>query len=292
MFESPSSSEIRRGPGTLPADLSAEASAKMEIPATAKPNHRLRPSFPRTPLSPPSSKPSRQKQIPSSKTGALLSVVVFLSLCLEASVNGQEALKLDAPSNWKTELVKLPPRFAPKLGLKGNAIVYFSPGWSRRKSDQFFTYTFLFKTEAEPKFDEQLIKKELLTYFGGLAARVSRGKVDPATFEMEVNKVEPVSGEKQASANDSRFAAQLKWTDPFFTKSAQTLNMELVSRFSETEKANYLLVCVSPQDPKDKAEGSSKVWQELREIQESFINPKKIEAKEMMGEEKKSPRSL
>ena len=93
-------------------------------------------------------------------------------------------------------------------------------------------------------------------------------------------------GEAKGPANDNRFEAQLKWTEPFFTKSEQTLNMEIVSKFNEKEKANYLMVCVSPQDPKSKAEASSKVWKDLRKIQKGFVKPKKMETPKAMEEKK------
>ena len=62
--------------------------------------------------------------------------------------------------------------------------------------------------------------------------------------------------------------------------------MEIIARFSEKEKANYLMVCVSPQDPKSKAEASSKVWKELRKIQEGFVKPKMMETPKEMEEKK------
>ena len=220
------------------------------------------------------------------KTCVLLMAIVFSSLCWDVSVFGQEAIKLDAPANWRSEAVNLPPPFAPEVKLKGKARVYFSPGWPKKDSDQFFTYAFLFKTKAEPKFDKKLIEKELLAYFGGLASRVSRGAVKASSLKMQVKEVKRVSGESEVPANDSRFEAQLKWTEPFFTRSAQTLNMEIIARFSEKEKANYLMVCVSPQDPKSKAEASSKVWKELRKIQEGFVKPKMMETPKEMEEKK------
>ena len=220
------------------------------------------------------------------KTCALLVAIVFSGLCLEVSASGQEAIKLDAPANWRSESVKLPPPFAPEVKLKGKARVYFSPGWPKKDSDQFLTYAFLFKTKAEPKYDKKLIEKELLAYFGGLAMRVSRGAVKPSSLKMQVKEVKPASGEPKVSAIDNRFEAQLKWTEPFFTKSEQTLNMEIVSKFNEKEKANYLMVCVSPQDPKSKAEASSKVWKDLRKIQEGFVKPKKMETPKAMEEKK------
>ena len=220
------------------------------------------------------------------KICALLLTIAFSSLCWEASVIGQEAIKLDVPANWRSEAVNLPPPFAPEVKLKGKARVYFSPGWPKKNSDQFFTYAFLFKTKAEPKYDKKLIEKELLAYFGGLASRVSRGAVKASSLKMQVKEVKPASGEPKVPADDNRFEAQLKWTEPFFTKSEQTLNMEIVSKFNEEEKANYLMVCVSPQDPKSKAEASSKVWKELRKIQEGFAKPKKMETPKAMEEEK------
>ena len=220
------------------------------------------------------------------KTCALLVAIVFSGLCWEVSAFGQKAIKLDAPANWRSESVNLPPPFAPEVKLKGKARVYFSPGWGKKDSDQFFTYTFLFKTKADPKYDKKLIEKELLAYFGGLASRVSRGAVKPSNFKMEVKEVKRAAGEKELPVNENRFEAQLKWTEPFFTKSEQTLNMEIISKFNEKDKANYLMVCVSPQDPKSKAEASSKVWKELRKIQKGFTNPKKMKTPKAMEEKK------
>ena len=212
-------------------------------------------------------------------TRSLLLVLFLLSFV--ASVDGQEP-KLNAPANWRTEKVTLPPPFAPKVKLKGKAQVYFSPGWSKTKSDQFFTYTFLFETEAEPKFDKKVIETELLAYFGGLASAVSRGKIDPATFKLNVKPVkqatnpgagnkseaeaESKSNSKSKSTNSKSFKAELKWTEPFFTKSEQTLHLEIVARFDAEKNKNYLIVGVSPQDPKSRTKASSKVWQQLRKI--------------------------
>ena len=194
-------------------------------------------------------------------------ILLLVLFCLVPSVVGQ-TLKLDVPAKWRTESVALPPPFAPSVALKGQAQVYFSPGWGNKDSDQFFTYAFVFQTEAEPKFEKTVVKRELLAYFGGLAFAVSGGKVDPATFEMKVEQVK-VDSEGEL-ANSQRFNAELNWTEPFFTKSEQTLNMEMVTHFNAAEKRNYLMVCVSPQAPKGTTEASSKIWQEMRGIQAEF----------------------
>lgn len=202
------------------------------------------------------------------KFGTLLVAFVFSCLSLVSGVDGQ-TLKLDAPEKWRSESVKLPPPFAPKVSLKGEAKVYFSPGWGKKDSDEFFTYIFLFQTEAEPKFDEKVIEKELLAYFGGLAAAVSRGKVDPKTFKMTVKEMKQDS-EKKGEADSKRYSAQMKWTEPFFTKAEQTLHLEVVAQFNTEDKKNYLVVGASPQDPRSRSLASSKVWQQLRKVQTDF----------------------
>lgn len=188
-----------------------------------------------------------------------------------------QTLKLDVPDKWRSESVALPPPFAPKVDLKGKAQVYFSPGWGKKDSDEFFTYTFVFQTEAEPKFDEKVIEKELLAYFGGLASAVSRGKVDPKTFKMKVEKVKQDSDAKKDADDITRFKAEMKWTEPFFAKTEQTLNMEIVARYNEAEKKNYLMVGASPQDPRSRSKAAATVWQKLRGIQSGFTKPKKSE---------------
>jgi len=202
----------------------------------------------------------------------VLWTLVLSCLYLIPNANGQQ-IKLDAPANWRSESVALPPPFARQVKLKGKAKVRFSPGWADRKSDQFFTYAFKFQTEADPKFDKKLIEKELLAYFGGLATAVSRGKVDPAEFKLTVKEV------KQDSAEIKRFTGKLKWTEPFFTKSEHTLNLEIDTHFNATEKKNYLMVCASPQDPKSEADASKKVWKQLRKVRDDSNRPKNSKSK-------------
>ena len=204
-----------------------------------------------------------------------LLLLVFVSLLFLASGVEGQVPKLDVPANWRSETVKLPPPFAPKVELKGKAQVYFSPGWGKKDSDEFFTYTFMFQTEAEPKFDRKLIKKELLAYFGGLASAVSRGKVDPANFKLDVMEVKEEAkknAEAKAETDIKKFKAKLEWTEPFFTKSEQTLHLEISARYQAAAEKNYLVVGVSPQDPASNAKASSKVWQQLRDIHGEYQN--------------------
>ena len=206
-----------------------------------------------------------------------LLLLFFVSLLFLASGVEGQVPKLDVPANWRSETVKLPPPFAPKVELKGKAQVYFSPGWGKEDSDEFFTYTFMFQTEADPKFDRKLIKKELLAYFGGLASAVSRGKVDPTAFKLDVAEVKEEEAKKDAEAKAEtsdikKFKAKLEWTEPFFTKSEQTLHLEIGARYDAAAKKNYLVVSVSPQDPASDAKASSKVWQQLRDIHGEYQN--------------------
>ncbi len=191
------------------------------------------------------------------------SVAILLSLFfvhVPSTLYAQELqeLKIEAPEGWRSEGVDLPPAFAPELKLKGRAELQFGPGMFDKDADHFFTYVYAFRTEAEPKFDEDVITSSLLAYYQGLAKRVSRDRsVDVDSFTLKLEKPE------QQSDSVDAFTGQLVWTEPFATNAQQTLTLKIESRFDEDSKKNYLFVCASPSDDEE-------IWKQLLEIRDGF----------------------
>ena len=70
---------------------------------------------------------------------------------------------------WVGERIKLPPSFAPKLGLKGIEEILFAPGMFKAEAKDFFTYVFLFALEQKPVLTAEVLRKELLAYYIGLS---------------------------------------------------------------------------------------------------------------------------
>ncbi len=169
-----------------------------------------------------------------------------------------QEMKIDAPEGWRSEGVELPPPFAPELKLKGQAQLQFSPGMFDKDSDLFFTYVFAFRTEAEPKLEQEIIESSLLAYYQGLAKRVSRNReLDVDTFELKLEKSE------EQPDDATSYTGTLDWTEPFATNASQTLKLDVESRFDEESKQNYLFVCASPSEDEE-------VWKQLLEIRSGF----------------------
>jgi hypothetical protein len=174
-------------------------------------------------------------------------------------------------TEWKGERITLPPAFAPEMGLKGIEEIRFAPGMFDVKSDSFFTYAFVFSVSADQKLTEEVIRKEILAYYRGLAKAVLKGKgvdVDAAKFSFELKK-EAVKDASESVAKPetvTQYSGTLDWVEPFATAKAQTLHFE-IHAWSDLQTArNYLFVCTSPKAPGE----TDPIWQKLREIRRGF----------------------
>lgn len=75
------------------------------------------------------------------------------------------------PAGWTTEHFSLPPEFAPQITFKGVEDIRFAPGWADPKSDEHWTYSFLWWLEGSPKIDAGILQANLKAYYEGLVSR-------------------------------------------------------------------------------------------------------------------------
>ncbi len=189
---------------------------------------------------------------------ALLLVVCFASLA-----NAQQPLQeipIDAPPDWRKERFPLPPSFARDMTLKGAEELRFSPGMFQPKSKTFFSYVIAFRLEDKPTLDEKTLKRELLSYFRGLAKAVGRGQVKTDGITLKVAKTN-----KPALENARQFLATLHWVEPFATKQPQTLRIEIDAWNAPKSAHTWVFLCVSPKEPK------TAVWKQLHAIRDGFF---------------------
>ena len=179
------------------------------------------------------------------------------------------SLKLAAPKEWGGETIELPPPFAPEMKLKGSEHIRFAPGMMKPESDSFFCYAFVFELQPKPALTDAVLKDEFLKYYRGLCKAVLGGKfpeVDPSEFTLELKRVksdaEPASDEKGADAT-TLYTGTLDWVEPFATKKAQKLNLDI--RTLSRDKRNTIFVCVSPQ-ARDAA-----IWKKLHKIRDDYL---------------------
>ena len=95
--------------------------------------------------------------------------------------------QLIIPNGWTTEIFSLPPDFAPQIVYKGIEDIRFAPGWEDTKSDEHWTYSYLWWLEGTLVIDAGILQVNLKAYYDGLVARNITGRNIP------VNKIVPTT---------------------------------------------------------------------------------------------------
>ena len=90
---------------------------------------------------------------------------------------------LSIPKDWGIERFLIPISFAPQILYKGVEDIRFTPGWGNVKSDEYWTYAFLWYLEGSPKTDANIIAANLTAYYTGLI------ETNRATFKVPVEKI-------------------------------------------------------------------------------------------------------
>ena len=174
---------------------------------------------------------------------------------------------------WAGERIKLPPTFAPKLGLKGIEEILFAPGMFKADEKNFFSYVFLFALERKPELTAVVLRKELLAYYIGLSKNVMRNpKLDTSKFTVKLQALKLQEASPKGALNAKFYRAEVYWIEPFATKKFQTLHFELQTWQYKDSANQYLFVCASPQKP------TAAIWETMRGIRASVAlkPPKKL----------------
>ena len=126
--------------------------------------------------------------------------LITLVLCLAfLSMYGQEANKtefdghkweapynLSIPKDWAIERFLIPISFAPQISYKGVDDIRFTPGWGNVKSDEYWTYAFLWYLDGAPKTDAKIIADNLKAYYTGLI------DINRENYKVPIEKLIPV----------------------------------------------------------------------------------------------------
>ena len=165
--------------------------------------------------------------------------------------NEELLLTIDEP--WRSERLTFPISFAPSITYKGIEEVRFANGWSNPDSDEFWTYTFLWYLDEDPKITADAIENDIEAYFNGLMALVGKG--NGLTDIPKANVVFVKENSEGAS-----FIGKAKVFDAFFSKDIQELNIKAVSEYCSETKKYTVLFTFSPK------EYDSPIWETLDRI--------------------------
>jgi hypothetical protein len=75
---------------------------------------------------------------------------------------------LPIPKDWTIERFPIPVSFAPQISYKGVEDIRFTPGWGKVKSDEYWSYAFLWYLDGEIEIDSKIIDSNLKAYYTGL----------------------------------------------------------------------------------------------------------------------------
>ena len=106
---------------------------------------------------------------------------------------------LGFPKGWDVERFLIPIEFAPQIPYKGVEDIRFAPGWGNVKSDEYWSYAFLWFLDDKPGTNEKTIERNLKAYYTGLVGRniVSRkipgDKLIPV--KAEIKKIKTYTGD-------------------------------------------------------------------------------------------------
>ncbi len=190
----------------------------------------------------------------------------------KAATTGEPGEAFVFLTDWKGERITLPPAFAPAMKLKGIEEIRFAPGMFQPQSDSFFSYAFIFSVAKDQELTQEIIQREILVYYRGLAESVSKSRgrtveADKFTFKLErAKQTTGAPAQLPTTTPVTYYAGELDWVEPFATGKAQVLHFELHAWSDPGAARNYLFVCTSP---KARTETTG-IWNELRTIRRTF----------------------
>lgn len=165
------------------------------------------------------------------------------------------------PEGWGSERFSLPPDFAPQLTYKGIEDIRFAPGWADPKSEEHWTYSFLWWLNDCPKADAVILQANLKAYYNGLVSRNINGKNVAASKLAPTNVT--VKKVITAPGDSATFNAFINMFD-YHTGQPMILNCLIHIKECKNQKHRAIYFEISPKPFVHPA------WKKMNEIGNSF----------------------
>lgn len=193
-------------------------------------------------------------------------VIVLLFVVASAGAQEFDAEKyvppytLPAPEGCGIERFAIPIDFAPSIPYKGVEDIRFTPGWGDAKSDQYWSYAFLWYLEGKPAITAESIGKNLTAYYTGLIGRnIDRRKIpNDKLFPVKVSMT-------KASVDNGpvMFYGTIDMLD-YMEQKPITLNCIVTVASCSVKDHTFVFHQISPKPRTDK------VWKEFEKVWNGF----------------------
>ncbi|GAB5527159.1 MAG: hypothetical protein Roseis2KO_50310 [Roseivirga sp.] len=146
---------------------------------------------------------------------------------------------LTAPDTWGPEIFSFPLEFAPSIDYQGFEDIRFAPGWSDTTANDYFTYTFVWYLDADPKLTKDKVTDHVKAYFSGLMSGTS-GRDDLPAVTASFNQ-----------RQNGTYTGSVNTYDAFFKKKAMTLHITVESIHCQSTGKYIVWFKLSPKGPAD-----------------------------------------
>ncbi len=177
---------------------------------------------------------------------------------------------LGIPKGWDIERFLIPISFAPKILYKGVEDIRFTPGWGKAKSDEYWTYAFLWYLDYRPKTNVKIVANNLKAYYTGLVG----SNIEPR--KITADKLVPVkTAFKKVKTNKGdlkTFSGTIDMLD-YMEQKPIILNCIVHLKICSGQNKTFLFYEISPKPFSDN------IWQSLNQLWTGFNCNKVAEAK-------------
>ena len=177
---------------------------------------------------------------------------------------------LELPKGWDIERFTIPIEFAPSIPYKGVEDIRFTPGWGNVKSEEYWTYAFLWYLDDKPQMTATVAADNLKAYYTGLIGR----NIEPRKIPSD--KIFPVQSQiqttKTATGDTKTFIGTVHMLD-YMEQKPITLNCIVHVRSCPGQNKTFIFNEISPKPYKDS------VWTNLNQLWTNFSCDKTAEKK-------------
>ena len=149
---------------------------------------------------------------------------------------------LPVPKDWTIERFLIPISFAPQIQYKGVEDIRFAPGWGNVKSDEYWSYAFLWYLEGEVKMDSKIIDSNLKAYYTGLIG--INGRNIPS--EKLIPVVASFNEAKKDKGDLKTYIGTIKMVD-YMSQKPMVLNCKAHLKSCLGENKTFIFYELSPQ---------------------------------------------
>ncbi len=168
---------------------------------------------------------------------------------------------LPTPEGWEVERFPIPISFAPQIPYNGVEDVRFTPGWGDEKSEQYWSYAYLWWLEGEQKIDAATLEKYLTYYYEGLVGRNITGRKIPAAkvvpTAVKLKSMKAVPGDRGS------YTGTITMLD-YMAQKPITLNCRVGVSSCKDQNHTAVFIELSPQPY------AHPVWQDMGKIKKGF----------------------